>query len=221
MDNKVYNFQQYLEDNSPPLGYIRVLHAVPDAPNVDVYANETLIFNDLSFGEYTPYLPLPEGRYKIEVYVAGTINDPVLTNNLTNNEGAYLTVGLTGMINSLRMVGIVDADMPMSQGEAMVRFVHLAPTAPPVDITTPDGDVIFGDVAFREITSYIGLEPMDYTLQVRAAGTNTVVLTVPNVNPQMGRYYTIYAIGLLEDQPELEALLVEDGMAQTQTQTQM
>ena len=211
MDSNVYNFQQYLENSTPPWGYIRVLHAVPNAPNVDVYANDTLIFNDLVFGETTPYLPLPEGRYKIDVYVAGAINDPILSNNLTNNEGAYLTIGLTGTLDDLGMVGIVDADVPVDPGKGMIRFAHLSPNAPAVDVTLPNGNVIFDDVSFREITSYMDVLPMDYTLVIRGAGTNSVVLTVPDVDPESGKYYTIYAIGLLSDQPELEALMVEDA----------
>lgn len=213
MDNNVYNFQQYLENNNPPWGYIRVLHAVPNAPNVDVYANETLVFNDLAFGEYTPYLTLPEGRYKIEVYVAGTMNDPILTNNVTNNEGAYLTIGVTGTLDDLGMVGIIDADMPANPGRAMIRFAHLSPNAPAVDITLANGNVIFDDVSFREITSYMDILPMEYTLEVRGAGSDAIVLTVPNVNAESGKYYTVYAIGLFGDQPELEALLVMDGEA--------
>ncbi len=213
MDSNVYNFQQYLENSSPPWGYIRVLHAVPNAPNVDVYANETLVFNDIAFGQYTPYLPLPEGRFKIEVYVAGTINDPILTNNITNNEGAYLTIAATGTLDDLGMVGIIDADMPVDSGKAMIRFAHLAPNAPAVNITLPNGNVIFDDVSFREITSYMDVLPMDYTLEVRGAENNAVVLTVPNVEPERGKYYTIYAVGLLAEQPELMTLLVTDGEA--------
>ena len=55
--------------------------------------------------------------------------------------------------------------------------------------------------------------PMDYTLEVRASENNAVVLTVPNVDPERGKYYTIYAVGLLAEQPELIALLVTDGEA--------
>lgn len=210
MNSNVYHFQEYLENSSPPWGYLRVLHAVPNAPNIDVYANDTLVFNDLGFGEYTDYMRLPEGRYKITVYVAGTINEPLLTNNLTNNEGAYLTIGVTGNIDDVGMVGIVDADMPADPGKAMIRFAHLSPNAPAVDITLQNGFVIFDDVSFREVTSYMDVLPMNYMLEVRGAGTSSVVLRVP-VDAKSGHYYTIYAIGLLADEPELEALITPDG----------
>lgn len=39
--------------NQNAMGYVRVLHAVPDAPNVDFYANGILIVSDLAYSEYT------------------------------------------------------------------------------------------------------------------------------------------------------------------------
>jgi len=48
--------------------------------------------------------------------------------------------------------------------------------------------------------------PMNYTLQVRVAGTDNVVLTVPNVPLEADKYYTVYAIGLAGEDPELQAL---------------
>jgi len=75
----------------------------------------------------------------------------------------------------------------------------------------PDGTVIFSNTSFEQITSYIDVTPMDYTLQVRVAGTDTVVLTVPNVTLDADKYYTIYAIGLAGETPELQALLITDG----------
>ena len=63
------------------------------------------------------------------------------------------------------------------------------------------------------MTSYLPVDEMVYTLQVRVAGTNTIVLTVPGVDVREGNYYTIYAIGLVGSQPGLQAILVEDGVS--------
>jgi hypothetical protein len=75
----------------------------------------------------------------------------------------------------------------------------------------PNGTVIFSNVSFKNVTPYIDVDPMNYTLQVRVAGTSDVVLTVPNVNLAADKYYTVYAIGLAGDEPGLEALLLLDG----------
>ena len=199
------------EENEISMGYVRVIHTVPDAPSVDVYANDTLLVNNLAYGNYTDYLPVPEGTYEISLYATGTRNTPVISNMLTVNRNAMLTVAAAGLLRNIELLAITDADEAEMPGKAMVRFLHLSPNAPAVDITLPNGTVIFRNVSFRHITHYIDVTPMNYTLQVRVAGTSNVVLTVPNVNLEADKYYTVYAIGLVGQQPELEALLLMDG----------
>lgn len=197
--------------NGMSMSYVRIIHTVPDAPNVDIYANDRLIAQDLAYGEYTDYLTIPEGMYKISLYVAGSKNSPVLENMLVVDKNSYLTVAAAGTLSKIGFLAIADANAPKKSGKAMVRFLHLSPNAPAVDITLPDGTVIFGNVSFQYITPYADVMPMNYTLQVRVAGTPDVVLTVPNVTLAADKYYTVYAIGLVGEAPELEALLLTDG----------
>ncbi|WP_352401158.1 DUF4397 domain-containing protein [Anaerotignum sp.] len=194
-----------------PVSYVRVIHTVPDAPNVDIYANDNLIVSNLAFGEYTEYLAIPEGNYSISLYVAGTKDSPVITDMLSVNRNSYTTVAAAGNLSEIELRAINDSDQAKKTGKAMVRFLHLSPNAPAVDITLPNGTVIFSNIPFENITSYIDVLPMNYTLQVRVAGTDNVVLTVPNVDLSKEKFYTVYAIGLVGQEPELQALLIEDG----------
>ena len=205
----MYNNTKYTNESS--MGYVRVIHTVPDAPNVDIYADDKLIINNLAYGSYTDYLPIPEGTYSISLYVTGTKNSPVLANMLTVNKNSILTVAAVGTLSDIGLLAITDADETRKPGKAMARFLHLSPNAPAVDITLPNGTVIFSNISFKHITSYIDVAPMNYTLQVRVAGTSNVVLTIPNVNLNADKYYTVYAIGLVGGKPELEALLLLDG----------
>lgn len=194
--------------------YIRVLHAVPDAPIVDVYADDQLIAKDLAFGKYTDYISVPEGNYEIAVYAAGTKSNPVLDHMLMIRPDTIHTIAAVGTINTIGLLAIPDRTAGNAPGKSLVRFCHLSPNAPAVDITLPDGTIVFRNVSFKQLTHYIAVDPMTYTLQVRPTGTSTVVLTVPNVNLKPGMVYTIYAIGLAGKEPELSALLVVDGMNQ-------
>ena len=54
----MYNNTKYT-NNELSMGYVRVVHTVPDAPNVDIYANDKLIINNLAYGSYTDNLPIP------------------------------------------------------------------------------------------------------------------------------------------------------------------
>ena len=63
------------EDNSPVdpgTARVRVLHASPDAPAVDVVAGENgdALFENVAFGEFG-YIEVPEGEYPLAIYPAG------------------------------------------------------------------------------------------------------------------------------------------------------
>lgn len=191
--------------------YIRILHASPDAPAVDVYANGNLIANNLAFKKFTEYFPVPAGRYTIKIYPAGQKNQPVLETNVSIPEKSIVTVAAVGNLSKLELLAVPDNIMSIPPRKAYVRFVHLSPDAPGVDITTPDGTKLFADVEFKEISNYRAVNPGMYTLQARVAGTSQVVLNVPNVRIRQGRFYTVYAVGLAGGNPPLQVLIALDG----------
>lgn len=192
-------------------GYVRVFHAVPDAPNVDVYADGNLFVSNLPYSDYSNYLSVPEGNYEIAVYPAGSKNNPVLRNMLSVSRNSMQTVAAVGTLDTIGLLAVPDATMRSNPSKSTIRFMHLSPNAPAVDITLPDGSVLFSNVSFRQLTPYIEVPPGIYTLQARLAGTQTVALSVPNVKLDSNKIYTVYAIGLVGEEPELEALLVPDG----------
>lgn len=101
-------------------------------------------------------------------------------------------------------------NMNREENYGYVRFIHLSPNAPAVDITLPDGTLVFNDIQYKEVTDYIPLMPGNYTLQVRPFGTSQVVLTIPNIVVQQDTPSTIYAIGLVGTNPPLEAIQLTD-----------
>lgn len=95
-----------------------------------------------------------------------------------------------------------------------MRFLHASPDAPAVDIAVSDGPVLFGNVPFSEARDYIDVPGNTMvTLEVRLAGTDTVVKSFPGVMFRPGTYYTVYAIGLAGGSPALDALVTEDARA--------
>ena len=82
-------------------------------------------------------------------------------------------------------------------GHSLVRFVHLSPDAPAVDIRVKNGPTLFTNVAFTKSTTYLSVAQGTYDLQVVVHGTNTVALEVPAVNLDIYRVSSIFAEGLL------------------------
>ncbi|WP_037372404.1 DUF4397 domain-containing protein [Anaerovorax odorimutans] len=203
----MYNENQEMS----PIGHFRIFHTVPNAPNVDVYADDKLIIKNLPYSKYTTYAPIYEGIYNISLYETGTKDSPLISNMLTINKDDIITIAAIGTPETIGFLAISDNNMPMNSNMSMVRFAHLSPNAPAVDITLPDGTILFDNISFKELTQYIEVPGSNYTLQVRLAGTPTVALTVPNVNLNPNKRYTVYAIGLAGEMPELEAILTLDG----------
>ena len=46
---------------------VRVIHASPDAPAVDVWVNGAVAIEDLAFGSATDWIALPAGSYDVAV----------------------------------------------------------------------------------------------------------------------------------------------------------
>jgi len=92
---------------------------------------------------------------------------------------------------------------------AQVKFVHLSPNAPAVDITTSDGAKLFVNTKYKEATDYIHVGGT-YNLQVRPTGSNDIVLSIPNLTFNPHEAYSIYVIGLLNGTPKLEAIILKD-----------
>ncbi len=191
--------------------YVRILHASPDAPAVDVLANEKVIASNLKYKEFTEYLPVKGGEYNIRVFPAGKRTNPVIDTDINVPLNQILTVAAVGKLEDIQLLPISDPKINTNQGRAYIRFGHLSPNAPAVDIRLPGGTTLFSDVEFKEVTDYAWADPGQLTLEVYVAGTDQRVLYVPNVNLKANSVYTVYAVGLVGEEPPLQVLIPLDG----------
>lgn len=195
----------------PASSYIRVLHASPDAPAVDIYVNENPVARNVVYREFTQYTPIVGGLYNVKVYPAGATTNPVINTNVNIPPNSIFTVAAVGKLANISLLLVPEPPVSRNPGEVAVRFVHLSPDAPSVDVTLPNGTVLFKDIEYKEISPYITVRPGTYEIQAKVTGTNNVVLTVPNINLRPNNIYTIYAIGLAAGQPSLQVLIPLDG----------
>jgi hypothetical protein len=130
----------------------------------------------------------------IKVNVTGT-STTAIEADLDFATTAYYSIFAVNEVSAIEPLVIEDnLDMP-DAGNAHVRFIHLSPDAPAVDITTTDGSVVFGDVEFKENSDFQPLPAGTYDLQVRVAGSDTVVLNLPGIALADGTIYTVFAKG--------------------------
>ncbi|SKC48562.1 DUF4397 domain-containing protein [Maledivibacter halophilus] len=191
--------------------YVRIFHASPDAPPVDVYLNNRPVVSNLEYRSFTEYLPVSPGVYNVKVFPAGATRNPVINTNINVPSNTILTVAAINKLEDIALYAIEDTPMPVPGDKVYLRFGHLSPNAPSVDIRLPNGNNVFRDVEYKEITDYKLLDPGTYTLDVYGAGTDKRVLHVPNINLKPNRFYTVYAIGLVGEKPPLQVVIPLDG----------
>lgn len=208
--NNFYNPYPLYRVN-PATSYIRILHASPKSPAVDIYINDTLTFKNLTYRGFTEYVEVIPGNYNIKVYATGTTTSPVLNKTLNIPVEKIYTIAAIGLLPNIDLLPVPETKIMEPANKAYIKFTHLSPNAPAVDITLPDGTILFKNIAYKQFTDYIEVPEGTYTLEVRVAGTNTTVLHVPNIKLKPQRFYTVYAIGLVNDSPGLQALIPLDG----------
>jgi hypothetical protein len=191
--------------------FVRGLHASPDAPAVDIYVNNNLIASDVIYKEFTKYFPLAGGLYNIKIYPTGKTTNPVIDQNVNIPPRTIFTIAAIGMLSGIELSLIPEPPINRLPSETFVRVAHLSPNAPNVDVALPNGNKLFSDVEYREVTDYIRIRPGTYELQVKQAGTNNIILDVPNTNLRFGNIYTVYLIGVANGKPPLQVLIPLDG----------
>jgi len=192
---------------------IRVLHASPDAPAVDVYLDGSEAISDLAFDEITDYVSVPSGSHTVEVFPAAAdgTGDAVITADVTLSADTDYTVAAVGALADIEPLVLVDDNSAPPAGQARVRFVHASPDAPAVDIFAEGVGVIISGAAFKDASEYLTVPALTYNLEVRAAGTETAALALPGIALEGGNCYSAFAVGLLEGEPALSAKLTVDA----------
>ena len=193
---------------------VRVVHASSDTPAVDVYADGNKVLNNVPFKGASDYLSVPAGAHNFKVYATGSnpaTATPVINADVTLDAGTDHTIAAIGKLADIKPLVLTDDNSAPAAGKASVRVVHASPDAPAVDVAVKDGPVLFSNLAFGNGAGPAAVDAGTYDLQVRAAGTDTVALPLNGVQLTAGKIYTVFAVGLLNGTPPLEALtLVND-----------
>ncbi len=187
---------------------VRVLHASPDAPAVDVYANGTKVLSNVAFKSASDYLAVPAGTYTFDVRPAGAAaaSTPVLSATADLKADTDYTVAAVNKLAQIQAKVFVDNNAAPGAGKAHVQVIHASPDAPAVDIAVKDGPVLVSNLAFGEQKGPLPVDAGTYNLEVRAAGTSTVVLPLDGVQLKAGTVYTFVAAGLANGSPSLSVV---------------
>ena len=172
---------------------LRVVHASPDAPNVDVWVDGEIVLTDVPFTAVSDYLSVPAGTYNVQVTATGDTT-PVIEADLTLEAGTATTVAAHGLLADIAAAVFTDDTTFAADGQAKLRAIHLSPSAPAdVDIAATGGDVVVPGLSYPEASGYLALDPGDYPLEIRAAGDSAAALEF-EVTLEANTNYTAFAM---------------------------
>lgn len=201
-----------------PRAEVQVVHNSP-SPTVDVYLGPTKIIDNFEFRKATPYVSVIADR-GLTVSVApessASVADAIASFPVNFATGKAYTTFASGIVNGSPAFELLTDEARktvQTAGAAEFSVLHGAPGAPAVDVTAVGvGDVVT-DLAYGEFTPYFPVPPANYTLQVKAAGTNTVVATFQAPLTTLGgKAFRVFASGFLDKSPSFGLFAVlEDG----------
>jgi Tfp pilus assembly major pilin PilA len=190
--------------------YVRVVHASPDAPNVDVWVDGKTVLTDVPFTAISDYMALAAGTYNVQVTTTGT-TDPVIDADLTLEAGTSYTVAATGLVADITATVLVDDRAP-ADGQSKLRVFHASPSAPAeVDVVVTDGPVLVEALAYAEATDYLAVDAGTYPLEIRAAGEDAAALSL-EATLEPGENYTAIAMDDPDSEVGVQVIVATEAM---------
>lgn len=173
---------------SSAMSEIRVLHASPDAPAVDVALDSTVAIMDLDYGESSGFTTVNSGDYQTEVFgilADGSNSDAVIDATLTFDDDERYTVVAVDTLGNGAITAKVFEDDGMLSDSSMVRVqvAHLSEGVPEVyvHVTAPGAtlseNTALGSISYTSGSDLLGpveVDAGDYQIQVStdAAGSS-------------------------------------------------
>jgi len=188
---------------------VQVIHNSP-SPTVDVYANGALLLDDFVFRTATPFVDLPAG-VEIDLAVAPgsstSVNDAIATfENIVLDAAKTYVIAAGGIVGDNDFpftLQVTDAGLEASgNDQVQVNVLHGSPGAPNVDVAVRGGGNLVNDLAYGDFSGYLGVPADVYNLDVKAAGSSTVVATfTADLSGLSGQAITVFASGILGGDP--------------------
>ena len=188
------------QEDQEPDATLRIVHASPGAPAIDVLIDGQPFATNVAFGAATDYAAIPAGDYKVQVVATGqAANTAVIDMDLKAESGKAYIFAAAKPLNEIEgKLFEVDLDA-VEGGKARARVIHLSPDAGDIDVVVTGGDKLFGGVKFEDASDYEEIDAGTLSLDVRGDG-DRVLTSASGIDVQPGGTYDIIALGQIADQ---------------------
>ncbi|MBR9729369.1 DUF4397 domain-containing protein [Shewanella intestini] len=202
---------------------IRVVHAVADAPEVDVFLDGGAVpaVNMLAFSGFTGYVNIPAGAHTVTV-AADADNSVVVIDNAAfelETSMSYSAFAVGSLTDTMIEPLILMEQTRRVATEAKLTVLHSAYSAPEVDIyLTESSDISAATpaltaVPFKASSGSLSIAPGNYTISVTVAGTKTVAIGPLDVTLEANGLYSVAAVDNMGGGAPFGVILMDDFVA--------
>lgn len=194
---------------------VRVVHASPDAPEVNVLVDDAVALSNVPYSGFSDYLSLSAGTHNLKVEPSAAPGTFVIDADADFALNSAYTVLATGLVSELTP-WIVEGKGRRVATAAQLRLLHASPAAGNVDIYVgTDTDIsdetpAFSDVPIRAETGLVALSPGDYVVTVTPTGSKDAAIGPLPLTLEGNKIYTAVAQDTVGGGGPLGVILLDD-----------
>jgi hypothetical protein len=195
---------------------LRVVHASPDAPNVDVLVDGKTVVTNAPYETASAYLKVGSGTRHVEVRANGGTADVIDAKPDFSPNRDYTILAVDTLANIAPLVLTDDNTAPAS-GQIKLRLVHASPSAGPVDIyvEAPGTDIAsvsptLTNVAFKTASDYLAVAAGSYEVFITHTGSKAIAIDSGTLALSAGQIRTAIALDAPGGGVPLTAIVLAD-----------
>ncbi len=190
---------------------LRLMHAAPGLPSVDLLSDGSLLTGPISPTQTSTYLPLAAGTQLLALAPTGAIHTELISATLELDAGKDYSLLLIEDGGAAKMLLLPDNNQLPGVGEARLRFVQASPLAGELDLLIQKSLALFTRQAYQAVPQYQELEAGVYDFELRSTKTMTAVLDLPAFTLVEGTVNTLVVYDDPNGQPAIQTLSSVDA----------
>lgn len=203
---------------------VRVVHAAPRAPTLDVFVDNVLREGRVVYGSASPYLNVPPGVPAVAVRAILT-GEPIASGPTAVNASSDVTVLAIGIYPANTLFALRDSNAAAAGDSARVRIVDAAPNGGAFDVyvTEPGASLdgrapVLTGFVYTAVSEYLTLPAGAWRIAATLPGTATLVLDTGEQRLQPGEVRTAVILDDSKGNRARGILLFTDRAARAQAQ---
>jgi hypothetical protein len=175
---------------------VMFINASPNSPGFDILVNEVMVDdNKLIYPNNFLYKKMKVDSNIIKANVSNTTFSYLSEIKFLSKNTRY-SFFIADSISKKYHLFLTDDLSAPNVGKAKIRFIHLSPNTPALDIVVASsGNVLYGNRVFKSATGFANLTAGNYNFELKLAGTSTVKYVAQSISLEDGKIYTVFIKG--------------------------